>query len=474
MTDEAQAAADRKALNAYYIPTIESCWDYGITRNTPLLPFIASLLPYSFLRGVQYDTKIFKVAELVANARHLFNSFTGKSPSSRNEIIFTVLGGKDEKKLEELNISIPEPRSGPNGEITVEQKQVQAVNEELKKLSTFLTGKEIHIAAEGDSDLTMSITNNYGDGEDIITQVIQGAGELIKNVNEAVRTVQGELGSKGLNMTPYQEARYKGSNFGEVTINFTLFTKNNYVRDIHIPLTFLKKLCLARKSNWPADAEKEIAIDLLKAQNLWQEKTDQLVDERIPAAALEAAKGAIAFADKRFKVVEPPPLLSVEHSARLFFMNKAAIVDFTYKPEGPWVRVEYDGLFGKLFSGGLDINSSVGSALDRLLQDVYVKFPNYPTMCYPTRIKCTLKLRETAFITLEDHAKEDLKRIGTITTSIAKSLADPGSIAGAAIAGGIAQNLDILAPDIKGVGDLLSGGKWVPPGESMSGIPGFL
>jgi hypothetical protein len=153
-------------------------------------------------------------------------------------------------------------------------------------------------------------------------------------------------------------------------------------------------------------------------------------------------------------------------------MQDAAIESFNFKPEGPWVRIEYDGLFGKIFNATGAPN--VATALDRLLQDVYIKFPAYPAGTYPTRVKCTLKLKELAFITQETFRTYEASKAGKIIVSLADVATDPGAQTAALIAGGIAQNLDILIPDTKGAGDLLSGGKWVPPGESISGIPGFL
>jgi hypothetical protein len=453
-----------------YIPTVEACWDYGIARNAPLLPFVGSMLPYNFLRGVQFDTKIFKLWEFVAaGGQNLKGLVTGLA--ARNEILMIKNENPTIDAVQKhFNIVAPVINMSSDSSAVISNTQLTALSEDIKKKINFLIGDQLCIAVDGDSDFTAKITNKWGGGEDILTQAIQGVAEIAKNLTEAGRTISGIMDENGVAGVPFSPMRYQGTDFGTITINFTLFTRNHYIRDIHLPLTLLKSYCIPSKSGWSEDVIKS-KLDVTAIQSYLRGLTGKELEAKRAQLTADTLKAIAGFAAGRFKILKTPPTFTVQHNARLFFMKKGVITDFTFKPEGPWVRMEYDGLFGKIFGG---LSPSVGTALDRLLQDVYVKFPNYPEMCYPTRVKCSMTLKETDFITLEDYANEDLNRVTSAIASVVATAADSGQLAASIMAGGIAQNLDILAPDIKGAGDLLSGGKWVPPGESVSGIPGFL
>jgi hypothetical protein len=466
-----QATPDRTTVGQIYFPTVESCWDYGIARNAPLLPFIGSLLPYNFLRGVQFDTKVFKISEfLAASLLNIKNLITGTN--ARNEVILKLPSGYAEK-LKALNKGITYPMTDVNGNTTYVTQDVQVIDEQILKLADMVDGLSIHIAMDNDSDIGLKISNEWKVGDDLITRLIQGGSEILKNINENYRTLQALADKDGLAIIPFQQARYSGTTFDSVTINFTLFTRNNYIRDIYLPLKLLKLLCLPNVSQNAAliaDYQKQAAdATALAVGNVVKNAAALFVGQQLANASAETTSKVVGNALNSPRVVNPPPVFQVEHNGGLFFMKGGVIKNFSYKPEGPWVRAEYDGLFGKVFP-----SQSIASILDRLLQDVYVKFVQYPELCYPTRIKCSMTLQEIQFITAEDHLKRDYDKIfGKIKTAVVNTL-DTGTTVGALVAGGIAQNLDILIPDTKGAGDLLSGGKWVPPGESISGIPGFL
>jgi hypothetical protein len=462
-----------KRFQNIYLPTVQSCWDYGIARNAPLIPFIGSLLPYNFLRGVQFDTKIFKIAELVTALRRNIEG-TLFDLNSRNEIKLYELETKELDFMQKLfNIAAsaqPRLKMTGEGKIVRELPNPQQISEDQKEAVLAASGVNISIALDADSDLSTRIKNTWSGGEDILTQAIQGAATVAMNLGEVGRTIGQAMKTADVAGVPYSPMRYKGSEYGDITINFTLFTKNNYIEDIYYPLLFLRAISMPRKSEW--EATNLLTAPLQRVISSLKEENRKKIEEAMQSVGLNGgtAQQIASFINERFRIVKPPPLFRVEHSSGLVFMNKAAITEFSYKAEGPWVRYHYDGLFGKLFS----FNPNIGQALDRLIQDVYVKFPNAVDSCFPTRVKCTMVLKETDFITQDSYRDRESKKIFSQLKVAFDNLGATGVNTTALVAGGIAQNLDILVPDIKGAGDLLSGGKWVPPGESMSGIPGFL
>lgn len=456
-----------------YFPTVEACWDYGIARNGSLLPIIGSLLPYSFLRGVQFDTKLFKLWEIGDSLYETIGSEVGKgngafnASKARNEIILIKNNPERLKKISEnkaKGATITNKKTNTDGGITVEIKAPESTKD-ADQSAAQEEEDSLHIAVDNDSNLEFSIQNKWGSGEDIITRILQGGAEIVKNIGEIVRTGSNVIrGEDNFSIVPFNPRRYQGSEFGDLSISFTLFTKNDFIRDIYKPLLLLKTYSVPSKlEGMQAETLLDVftqavgeAVPLTK--NIGKNETVQTV-EKIGKQEL----------NKRLHVVAPPPTFSIQHSSGMFFMENAGIESFTFKPEGPWIRAEYDGLLGKTLGKA----KNVGAALDRLLQDVYIKFPSYPKECYPSRVKCTIKFKELAFITQESFKRQEEKKAGVKLNVIFDSLKPEGEMA-AMIAGGIAQNMSTVIPDIKGAGDLLSGGKWVPPGESLTGVPGFL
>jgi hypothetical protein len=475
---EELASSYDQCFKKIYLPSVEACWDYGLARNAPLVPFIGSLLPYSFLRGVQFDTKVFKLSEFLAtNSENIKGLMTGLN--ARNEITLSLPDDskvvEDVKKSLAAGTAIPIPKVSLGG-MVYDFVTPKSLSKEDEESLNYALGTQVCIALDSDSELTGKITNNWGGGDDILTQAVQGVAQIAANLSEIGRSVGQAVKEPDFAGVPFSPLRYKGSEHGTVTINFTLFTKNNYIRDIYYPLMFLKSLCYPKSMEWSDEAIAllEKGIDQLTAiPKEMREKAKKFIEEVKLKVKVKgsAAEMAAQFVGDRFKIIKPPPLLKVEHSSGLIFMNRAAITEFTYKAEGPWIRMHYDGLFGKIF--GL-LDKTTGAALDRLIQDAYIKFPSYVDCCYPTRVKCSITLKETEFITRETYREREQARMkDTIITAI-KTLGATNVTTSALIAGGIAQNVGSVIPNTKGAGDLLSGGKWVPPGESMVGIPGFV
>jgi hypothetical protein len=474
-----EATPPINAVRDIYLPTAEACWEYGIARNAPLLPFIGSLLPYTFLRGVQFDTKVFKLSEILENTlRGTTGLFT--SLNARNEIKLTP-NSDSIKEAEDLRAAsiktIKIPTFGLFGINGYKEVRLQSIPEAAIQQYALLNAATINIALDNDSDFSFKVNNTWKSGEDLVTQFITGVANVGKNINENLRTLKSNVagGPDSISAVPFSQARYSGTDFGELTINFTLFTRNNYLRDIYLPLLYLQAMCIPKSRPDELQYKSGIQNTAERLTNSFKAWLQENLDKQFTWLSGEDVKSMAGNVMNYFRVVRPPDTFKIEHSSGLFWMKKAAITNFTFKADGPWIRAEYDGLFGKVFNAfSKDYPNSIGTSLDRLLQDVYVKFIKYPNQCYPTRVKCSMTLKETDFLTLNDWQERDINKIAqSISTSI-QAIQSPGVSTAALVAGGIAQNLDILIPDVKGAGDLLSGGKWVPPGESMTGIPGFL
>jgi hypothetical protein len=454
-----------------FFPTTESCWEFGIQRHPrSMIPILDSLTPYKFLRGVQFDTKVFQLSELLS----LLNIFN-KPPSS--EIVLKVTTDLEDVKKALMAVA-PFPKVTKIGNKTsfstdiktiFTQAQVDAIYTIAKTTYQSLYQYQISILPNWqDSMPAITISHDWGAGDDILTNVMNSVNTMYKNINEIGRSIGGVRSS-----IPYIKDRYKSSKLTEFTVPILLFTKDNFVRDIFNPLMALIYFSSARSNDESVSQFQSI----LNQAAVWLEKKiSEEVDARLKQGAVDALewiKGGIdaanAIVGTKSMTVLPPPTWSVSSDDKTINMARAAIVSVSYQFKGPYIKAGYKGLFGQLF-GSLGPMGDIGASLDRLLRDEYVKIFKFKDNAFPSICEINITLKETAFIDGDEYYKKALNMdVGTISISSAAETSTS-----VMIASGIAQNIGVVLPETRGTGDLLGGGKWVPPGESLTGIPGFL
>jgi hypothetical protein len=435
-----------------------------------MIPILDSLTPYKFLRGVQFDTKVFQLSELLS-----FIDLFNKPPSS--EIVLKVTTDLEDIK-KALEIKIPYPKFAMVGiwpTVTLDYKEllsqgeVNKIYQSVKTAYQNLYQHQISILPNWqDSMPAITISHDWGAGDDILTNLMNSVNTMYKNVKEMGRSF-GEVRAS----IPYIKDRYKSTKLTEFTIPILLFTKDNFVRDIFNPLMALIYFSSARSDNTSVS---EMQSVLQEATNLLKAKAKQVVNQKVKeevVSALNAVQNTIDAANSivgtKSMTVVPPPTWSVCSDDNTINMARAAIVSVSYQFKGPYIKAGYKGLFGQIF-GIPGLTGDIGASLDRLLRDEYVKIFGFKEKAFPSICEINLTLKETAFIDGDEYflkaTRQDIKSI--VTSSKAETATST------LIAAGIAQNIGVVLPETRGTGDLLGGGKWVPPGESLTGIPGFL
>jgi hypothetical protein len=456
--------------NMIYLPTIDACWDYGFQRNNQAaIPFVGSFLPYSFLRGTQFETKLFKLSEL-AEFFNLMPKFPVNEvlliPNEYDDDVLKALAGKNLPSVQPV---------GLGASIVANLQKTPGVPgaDAIASVASFLNAPEFRIAVENEG-FEFNVSNNWKAGGDQITQILSKTADTIGTVANLLSGAAEANDNKQfpIAQVPYSPARYNGTEPIEVTINFNLFTRNNYFRDIFVPVQLLQVFCMPQTYN--PDTVKRLYDYIKSSKDAIAASAAFAIDNEIATQTIDFLASTfdkvLGAYQNRIKIVRPPPTFQVYHSGKAFKMNRGAVKNLKIEFKGPWIKQQYDGLFGTIFRAA----PRIGTSLDRLLQDVYTKIYNVPDSTYPTVCSVSITFMETAFMTANDYAQDLLNPLEPkILAEAISDIAGDRTFA-SLVAGGVAQGVSSAAPLGNVVGDLLAGGKWIPPGEgSMLGIPGI-
>lgn len=155
---------------------------------------------------------------------------------------------------------------------------------------------------------------------------------------------------------------YTGSEKLNLNIEFKLFTKRDFLRDIFRPLMFLTALSYPKRS-LSGGLEREI---IKAAQNLNTLKNStnvppairnlaQLLDANgVDASQIAKIAGNIeskiaatgGLGPYRYFVTKRPEYLSIRHASGLFYFPLAAITQVSYNFEGPWYNTNGEQIQG--------------------------------------------------------------------------------------------------------------------------------
>lgn len=461
---------DEKAypsFNTIYLPTVPSCWEFGIQRHPrSLVPILDSLTPYKFLRGVQFDTKVFQLSELLS----IVGAFN--APPTTEVILHPLLEEEEIRKaLSVFQTTVMTKMIGsfPSFLVNMVKLNLPGVDEAFSTYRVILAmlAYDIRILPNWqDSMPAITLSHDWGAGDDLVTNTLSSINNIVTNVQSMLRSTGSPVTS-----IPYIRDRYKSSKMSEITIPILLFTKDNFQRDIFLPLMALLSISSAQSDKKLLNAVGEC---MLSVSGILKNKLDQALNsggiiQTLAELAVVSADAARAAIGAESKTVLPPPPFKVTSTDGTINMSRGVIQQISYQFKGPYIKAGYKGLFGQLLSsipGGTDIGSSV----DRLLRDEYIKIFKFKDQGFPSICEVFVTLRETSFV---DGDKYFQKIINPSVIDIINSGTNENLLS-VQVASGIAQNIGVVLPETRGTGDLLGGGKWVPPGESLTGIPGFL
>ena len=451
------------------LPTAQACWDYGLEREASVdIPLLGSLSPYRFLKGAQFDSKAFKISEAKALGGEITKSIFGPvTKSIVDEVVLQTIWNSDSRNRPEYRVTPRVTDGGLRSYVLQKFPSMWASLQGLLDFADALLGKiTIKIAPNWQDSLNFNQSHTWGKPDDFISQGLQQIGMGAERLTRLISSLQrGGGGASSEAFTDYID-RYQGTQKQKITIPFTLFTRNNFERDIYLPLMYLNYITYPYGTNGVDQATQQMqsfAKTLVNSKTIAEFLSEQQRNEanqQIDNSG-EFIRDALNQIGVRFYYGQPPNQFIVTHSSGLFKMKKAVVESFNYNFKGPWVKKKYTGA-GGIFGADL---------ADRIVGDAYLKNFNFLDHVYPTQCECTLELRETEPWYANDWIDLIRERIGiekAIKISIQSSTA---ASAGAGIAAAALSSGPGILPDLR---KEPNGNNWVPPGESVSGISGLI
>lgn len=445
------------------LPTPQACFDYGLERQaSPQIPVLSSLSPFSFLKGAQFESKLFKISEAKALISSVTNLFADATKTNVDEITLTALKDYDTDQRPEFQ-TVRRTTDGGN------KVYQQTANRELDIILPIERRSLIQIAANWKDGYNFSQSHTWGKPDDILTTFVEGGASLFRRTTRQINAAT-RIGNRS-STEAFQDMidRYQGSSKPTISIPFTLFTRNNFERDIFIPIMLLNFLSYPSASqDGIGTATKEFTENLIGLVDDADETipfltrfTNWLKQQDI-GGVTQSIDGKLERMGIRFYLGQPPPKFKVEHSSNIFKIKKGVIESFTYNFKGPWVRKEYRGLAGT-FAG------AVGSQIDRQFGDAYTKNFSLLNQTYPLTCECVLTIRETE-PWFSDNWLELIREEIDFETAI-DLIANQEISRLERIAGAAASSLPGVLPNVRRTPN---GNNWVPPGETFTGVSGFL
>lgn len=260
-----------------------------------------------------------------------------------------------------------------------------------------------------DEGLEFSHDHEWGKASDMFSSLLSTVGDIIGG---ASRVIQGVRDAKnGLAGNDANQARstiqpdiadtYQKTNRMEVTIPFTLFTRNHFYRDILAPIMILNFLSFPRRRKLEEAAKElnDIAASVIKgASALPGGESLGKINTENPVGDAEKFLNSVIPGFRIF-ALEPPSYFNIEHSSGLFSFKNCAVTNFSYKYMGPWVTTTnhpQDQSVGE--------NPDGGSNVVRAPKKDFWKFWKTETniadetwtkakLTYPLRVDCQITFR---------------------------------------------------------------------------------
>lgn len=381
-----------------YLPTKNACSAYGLPRvptkinevapnNEKIKNIVSSDGTFDFITGIQFQEKrkpIYKNEEARGNkpeepsisylkesswifdelARRTSSEFTSDATDanaydannadlkiSSNEIIVEVLTNKP---------YIVENVKGADGMVRSVYKTNSDDNSGTSSNGT-LSGPEKSLAVyrilpEGDNFLKFKHEHEWGKRDGIIKKVIDTGTDMAKKFQRAADMVDAAEGDLVPERQYKNDVRdtYVGSEKPKLSFKFSLFTKNDFINDIYLPIL---SLCYYAAPSRSGDFEKNHREDMNAAleneiKNIQDserpnsEKKELL--EKLEKHQQEVETNQINELQRKtpgqsLLITDPPPFFRVWHSSGLFFYPRMALINVNYTFHKPFYNLIGNG-----------------------------------------------------------------------------------------------------------------------------------
>jgi hypothetical protein len=449
MADTSGRSNANKVGFSMYLPTQEACegfkfrrWpsSYSKLKKSDQSGFFTTLFDSlvdtkapdtdpRFLSGPQFENKPANIGQQIG-AQYSFGYYNGSKSKwfESKEAVNDQDAGQPSNDgfvnsvvLEVLSNTVPKIKhqkspNGQNGIITTTYEREGAP----------LVLGNIHILPNlNDDGIGFDHTHTYGKQDDIVTNILTGISGLIGGASDtldAISKVQkgasgsGRLGPKPITKIDIADS-YQSTDKMSITLPFTLFTKNNFIRDIFGPIMLLNVISHPKRTNVRIfedvikiykDTRKAIDPNLSDAQldseTIDPEQVENFLNDVIPGFRLFA--GA------------PPSYVNVKHAAGIFYLKNCVITNFSYKYKGPWVST--------IDNASRDGQNSTNTAKGHVpwwkfwlpKPDILdLEFAKVNTFAWPSFAECSITLRSVDPVFADDWASLLDNMMNTVYTA---------------------------------------------------------
>ena len=438
MVDIAGQSSKSNNLNLH-LPTEQSCDDFKLRRwpknykalksksnTTGLFNKLASSLidvetpefDPRFLSGPQFENKPANIGQQLG-AQYSFGYYNGEKSKW-----FESKEGKEidpsmdrthltnSVTLEILSNTVPKVKhqKAQNGKNTI-------ITTTYDRTSAPISLGKINILPNlNEEGIGFDHNHSYGKQDDIVTNLLTSIGGLIGGASNTIDAL-----SKAVNGYTKPEERsgpkpitkidiadtYQSTDKLSITLPFTLFTKNNFIRDIFGPIMLLNVISHPKRSNIHVFDDIAKAFGTVARTFSNRAEADIQKDEETIRSGGEKTADALNSVIPGFRLFSslPPSYINVTHSTGLFSLKNCVITSFSYKYKGPWISSIDNGSAG----GGAGSNPAQGHTpwwkfwlpkkdiLDSEFSDVTPK-------AWPSFAECSITLKSVDPLFADDYA----------------------------------------------------------------------
>jgi hypothetical protein len=200
------------------------------------------------------------------------------------------------------------------------------------------------ILPEGDEFLKFNHEHDWGEPDGILKKVISAGVEAGKKLSRGATTIDRSTG----NFIPEQQYnidinnKYQSSRKPSLKFKFVLFTKNNFINDIFLPIMTLCYYSSPSRTPDVGENVRRFLNDLMVSQKEAAKDNNELLREiqqteqdlRRQNSDINAINSLTPGV--RFLVTDPPPFFRVWHSSGLFFYPRMSLNEVKYSFKKPF------------------------------------------------------------------------------------------------------------------------------------------
>lgn len=284
--------------------------------------------------------------------------------------------------------------------------------------------------------LEFSHEHEWGRSDDIFTSILStvgeiaaGAAQLTKRFDQLIGGSVGDAagidansaGALPIIKTDIADT-YQSTNKITLDIPFTLFTRNNFYRDVFGPIMLMNYLSFPRRSSLDEAIEKLAPALRDVTAGIMNQIGNRPTSDGVDAVSREDLEGTSGSEINNFlnAVIPgfrifsafPPSYFNIEHTAGLFSFKNCVITNFRYKYMGPWVTTTNHPQDQKLgqsdaFSGtagGIPVRGKNKNWWEfwRTENDILDSVWTGVKLTYPVKAECVLSLKTLDPVFAED------------------------------------------------------------------------